>query len=234
MPIPLQNVIIITTSIWTMFHPNFNINLSFTNRHQRSSALLGLDPMSYSTQHPTVLLLNLPKFPAILCQNMQLYIRIHFQNIETSLLMNFDKVFSSNPPSWTHANSIAKRHHHHNFYANNVSHKLEHELIWTNLCASWYNPSQTTPPPINPSPLPSQSTKRTAQVCPVQDPLKIWSQISFPSKIPRIWDEMNRFSLSSEITTRYKWNWTFSLLCDTRKSQFHCHFVPNLILESPE
>ena len=217
-----------------MFHSNFNINLSFTNRHQRSSALLGLDPMSYSTQHPTVLLLNLPKFPAILCQNMQLYIWIHFRKIGTSLLINFDKVFSSNTPLWTHANSIAKLHHHHNVYANNVSHKLEHELIWTNLCASWYNPSQTTPPPINPSPLPSQSTKCTAQVCPVRDPPKIWSQISFPSKIPRIWDEMNRFSLSSEITTRYKWNWTFSLLCDTRKSQFHCHFVPNLILESPE
>ena len=62
-----------------------------------------------------------------------------------------------------------------------------------------------------------ESTKCTAQVCPVRDPPKIWSQISFPSKIPRIWDEMNRFSLSSEITTRYKWNWTFSLLCDTRK-----------------
>ena len=165
---------------------------------------------------------------------MQLYIWIHFQKLETILLINFNKVFSSNTPSWTHANSIAKLHHHHNFYANNVSHKLEHELIWTNLCASWYNPSQTTPPPINPSPLPSQSTKCTAQVCPVRDPPKIWSQISFPSKIPRIWDEMNRFSLSSEITTRYKWNWTFSLLCDTRKSQFHCHFVPNLILESPE
>ena len=141
---------------------------------------------------------------------MQLYILIHFQKIETSLLINFNKVFSSNTPSWTHANSIAKLHHHHNFYANNVSHKLEHELIWTNLCASWYNPSQTTPPPINPSPLPSQSTKCTAQVCPVRDPPKIWSQISFPSKIPRIWDEMNRFSLSSEITTRYKWNWTFT------------------------
>ena len=95
-----------------MFHSNFNINLSFTNRHQRSSALLGLDPMSYFTQHPAVLLLNLPKFPAILCQNMQLYIWIHFQKIGTSLLINFDKVFSSNTPLWTHANSIAKRHHH--------------------------------------------------------------------------------------------------------------------------